>query len=349
MFVLRRLSSALPTLFAVSLLVFLFVDLIPGDPAQILAGPTASNEEIESIRKFLGLNEPLLSRYGQFLRGIFDPAVATSFRTHRPVVVELAERLPNTLIVSIGGLAIGVIVGTLAGIVCAMRPGGIADALITVLTLAGISMPIYWLGLLCIWYFAVNLGWLPAAGASTPMHFVLPILVIATRPAAMFSRLVATSLTESDGQGLSRHRPRQGAERDARRAVPCPAQFADRGGQRRRRPVRRHARRLGRHGDGLRHSRRRPPAGRCGLARRLSGHPVRDPDVRGLLRGDQPRHRSADAMARSPHARPGEARMSLVQDMVAVAPAVRRKHTRQAQQRWTLLRRILVQPKGASA
>jgi ABC-type dipeptide/oligopeptide/nickel transport system permease component len=200
MFVLRRLGSALPTLFAVSLLVFLFVDLIPGDPAQILAGPTASNEEIESIRQFLGLNEPLASRYGQFLRGIWDPTVATSFRTHRPVVVELAERLPNTLIVAVGGLALGVIVGTLAGIVCAMRPGGIADAVITVLTLAGISMPIYWLGLLCIWLFAVHLGWLPAAGASTPAHFVLPILVIATRPAAMFSRLVATSLLEAMGK-----------------------------------------------------------------------------------------------------------------------------------------------------
>lgn len=200
MFVLRRLGSALPTLFAVSLLVFLFVDLIPGDPAQILAGPTASNEEIESIRQFLGLNEPLVSRYGKFLRGIWDPAVATSFRTHRPVVVELAERLPNTLIVAVGGLALGVIAGTLAGIVCAMRPGGMADAAITVLTLAGISMPIYWLGLLCIWLFAVHLGWLPAAGASTPAHFVLPILVIATRPAAMFSRLVATSLLEAMGK-----------------------------------------------------------------------------------------------------------------------------------------------------
>jgi peptide/nickel transport system permease protein/glutathione transport system permease protein len=200
MFVLRRLGSALPTLFAVSLLVFLFVDLIPGDPAQILAGPTASNEEIESIRQFLGLNEPLVSRYGKFLQGIWDPAVATSFRTHRPVVVELAERLPNTLIVAVGGLVLGVIAGTLAGIVCAMRPGGIADAAITVLTLAGISMPIYWLGLLCIWLFAVHLGWLPAAGASTPAHFVLPILVIATRPAAMFSRLVATSLLEAMGK-----------------------------------------------------------------------------------------------------------------------------------------------------
>ena len=200
MFVLRRLGGALPTLFAVSLLVFLFVDLIPGDPAQILAGPSASNEEVASIRKFLGLDEPLPTRYGHFIRGIWDPSAATSFRTHRPVVVELAERLPNTLIVSIGGLLIGVALGTLAGIVSAMRPGGLADAAITVLTLAGISMPIYWLGLLCIWLFAVNLGWLPAAGASTPAHFVLPILVIATRPAAMFSRLVAASLTETMGK-----------------------------------------------------------------------------------------------------------------------------------------------------
>lgn len=200
MLVVKRLATTLPTLFVVSVLVFLFLDFIPGDPAQILAGPTASNEEIESIRKFLGLNEPLLTRYGQFLRGIWDPSAATSFRTHRPVVVELAERLPNTLIVSIGGLAIGVLLGTTSGIICAMRPAGIADAVISVLTLAGISMPIYWLGLLCIWLFAVNLGWLPAAGASTPWHFVLPILVIATRPAAMFSRLVATNLTETMGK-----------------------------------------------------------------------------------------------------------------------------------------------------
>src|SRR6185436_15670432 len=108
--------------------------------------------------------------------------------------------LPNTLIVAVGGLAIGILVGTIAGIVCAIRPGGIADATITVLTLAGISMPIYWLGLLCIWLFAVNLGWLPAAGASTPAHFVLPILVIATRPTAMFSRLVTASLLEAMGK-----------------------------------------------------------------------------------------------------------------------------------------------------
>jgi peptide/nickel transport system permease protein/glutathione transport system permease protein len=131
---------------------------------------------------------------------MWDPSAATSFRTHRPVVVELAERLPNTLIVAVGGLVIGLIVGTIAGIICALRPGGIADMVITLLTLAGISMPIYWLGLLCIWYFAVHLGWLPAAGATTPAHFILPILVVATRPAAMFSRLVATSLLEVMGK-----------------------------------------------------------------------------------------------------------------------------------------------------
>ena len=200
MFVLKRLAQALPTLFAVSLLVFFFVDLIPGDPAQILAGPTATDEEVRSIREFLGLNQPLLNRYGHFLQGLWDPTAATSFRTQRPVVVELAERLPNTLTIAIGGLVLGLLVGTVAGVICALRQGGMAEAVITVLTLAGISMPIYWLGLLCIWLFAVYLGWLPAAGASTPIHFVLPILVIATRPTAMFSRLVTASLLEAMGK-----------------------------------------------------------------------------------------------------------------------------------------------------
>ena len=200
MFVLKRLAQALPTLFAVSLLVFFFVDLIPGDPAQILAGPTATDEEVRSIREFLGLNQPLLNRYGHFLQGLWDPTVATSFRTQRPVLVELAERLPNTLTIAIGGLVLGLLAGTVAGVICALRQGGMAEAVITVLTLAGISMPIYWLGLLCIWLFAVYLGWLPAAGASTPVHFVLPILVLATRPTAMFSRLVAASLLEAMGK-----------------------------------------------------------------------------------------------------------------------------------------------------
>src|SRR6478609_584705 len=197
MFIPRRLAQALPTLFVVSLMVFFFMDMIPGDPAQMLAGPAATDEEVLSIREFLGLNQPLLARYGLFLKGLWDPSIATSFRTHRPVAVELAERLPNTLIVAIGGLALGLVVGTVSGVVCALRQGGFAEAIITVLTLTGISMPIYWLGLLCIWFFAVYLGWVPAAGASTPMHFVLPILVVATRPTAMFSRLITASLLEA--------------------------------------------------------------------------------------------------------------------------------------------------------
>lgn len=197
MFIPRRLAQALPTLFVVSLLVFFFMDMIPGDPAQMLAGPAATDAEVQSIREFLGLNQPLLTRYGLFLKGLWDPSIATSFRTHRPVAVELAERLPNTLIVAIGGLALGLVVGTVSGVVCALRQGGFAEAVITVLTLTGISMPIYWLGLLCIWFFAVYLGWVPAAGASTPMHFVLPILVVATRPTAMFSRLITASLLEA--------------------------------------------------------------------------------------------------------------------------------------------------------
>jgi peptide/nickel transport system permease protein/glutathione transport system permease protein len=200
MFISRRLALAVPTLLAVSVLVFFFMDMIPGDPAQMLAGPSATNEEIDVIREALGLNQPLLTRYGLFLKGLWDPSVATSFLTHRPVAVELAERLPNTLIVAIGGLVLGLLLGVISGVVCALRQGGVTEAGITVLTLSGISMPIYWLGLLCIWLFAVHLRWLPAAGASTPAHFVLPILVIATRPTAMFSRLITANLLEAMGK-----------------------------------------------------------------------------------------------------------------------------------------------------
>lgn len=200
MFALRRLGAAVPTLFIVSLLVFWFVDLIPGDPARIQAGPMATTEEVEVIRERMGLNRPAPERYARFLEGIVDPSVAVSLRTGRPIAVEIGERLPNTLIVAIGGLIVGLLLGTLGGVVCALRQGTFVDTLVTVLTLAGISMPIYWLGLLCIWLFAVNLGWLPAAGAATPAHFVLPILAVATRPAAMFSRLVTASLLEVMGK-----------------------------------------------------------------------------------------------------------------------------------------------------
>jgi ABC-type dipeptide/oligopeptide/nickel transport system permease component len=200
MYVLRRLLAAIPTLFAVSVLAFWFVYMIPGDPAAKLAGNMATNDEIAAIRNHLGLDEPLLVRYGLFLKGVVDPSIATSYRTSRPVVQEIAERLPNTLIVAIGGLLIGVLFGVITGVVCALRQGGWFDAVVTALTLAGISMPIYWLGLLCIWLFAVTLRWLPAAGAATPWHFVLPILVVATRPAALFSRLVTANLLEVMGK-----------------------------------------------------------------------------------------------------------------------------------------------------
>jgi ABC-type dipeptide/oligopeptide/nickel transport system permease component len=200
MFVFKRMIAAIPTLVIVSLLVFWFVDLIPGDPARIQAGPMATPEEVEVIRERMGLNLPALTRYANFLEGIVNPEVAVSLRTGRPISIEISERLPNTLIIAIGGLIVGVLLGTIAGLASALCQGTWTDTLITAITLAGISMPIYWLGLLCIWLFAVYLGWLPAAGAQTWAHFILPILAVATRPAAMFSRLVTASLLEVVGK-----------------------------------------------------------------------------------------------------------------------------------------------------
>jgi len=193
----KRLITSGMTLFVVSVLVFCFANLMPGDPARILAGPMASNADVQLIRERIGLDKPPLERYGRFLEGLYKPAIATSFLTSRPVELEIRERLPNTLIIAVGGLLVGMVLGVSAGIFSAMKQGSWVDTFITIVTLAGISMPIYWLGLLCIWLFAVTWGWLPAAGAGTPVHFILPILVVATRPAAMFSRLISASLLES--------------------------------------------------------------------------------------------------------------------------------------------------------
>ena len=200
MFVLKRFLASLPTLFAVTLLVFWFVSLLPGDPAVQIAGPSATPEEVAQIRDHLGLNAPAFERYGRFLRGIVDPSVATSFKTSRPVALEISERLPKTVAIAVGALIVGLLIGTLTGVICAIRQGTWIDTVVTVLALAGISMPVYWLGLLCIWLFAVALGWLPGAGASTPLHFVLPILVLSTRPAALFSRLVTANLLDVMGK-----------------------------------------------------------------------------------------------------------------------------------------------------
>ncbi|WP_347558877.1 ABC transporter permease [Robbsia sp. KACC 23696] len=197
---LKRLFASCVTLLVVSLLVFSFANMMPGDPARLLAGPMASNADVQLIRDKLGLDAPPLQRYGRFLEGLYTPSLATSFLTSRPVVQEIRDRLPNTIAIAVGGLLVGMLIGVSTGVISALWQGGWLDAAITAVTLAGVSMPIYWLALLCIWLFAVTLGWLPAAGASTPMHFVLPILVVATRPAAMFSRLISASLLEVVGR-----------------------------------------------------------------------------------------------------------------------------------------------------
>ncbi|MDQ0819485.1 ABC-type dipeptide/oligopeptide/nickel transport system permease component [Arthrobacter sp. V4I6] len=196
MFIVKRFGAAIPTLIIVSLLVFFLVDLIPGDPARNLAGQSATVEEVAQLRASMGLDAPMFERYVRFVQGMFDPGAVSSLRTGRPVSTEFIERLPNTLAIAFGGLAFGLLVGTVTGIICALRQGRFVDFIVTVGTLAGISMPIYWIGLLAIWWLSVNLGLLPASGAKSWEYFVLPILVVSTRPAAMISRLVTSSLLD---------------------------------------------------------------------------------------------------------------------------------------------------------
>src|SRR6266542_842494 len=163
-FTLRRLAEAIPVLIGVSVVVFLFLHLIPGDPAITMLGERANAENVARVREQYGLNQPLYVQYVRFAGGLLHADLGRSIRTNRPVLEEVRTRFAATVELSAAALAMAILVGVTAGIISATWRGSIADHLSRLLSLAGISIPIFWLGLVLIWLFAVRLQWLPSDG-----------------------------------------------------------------------------------------------------------------------------------------------------------------------------------------
>lgn len=192
----RRLSVVVPTLFLLSLFVFLSVRLIPGDPAQIIAGEYATKETVELIRKQLGLDRPLLVQYGDFLARILRGDLGRSIRTNAPVLAELVDRYLNTLELTAASMLIAFIVGTAVGIISAVKWNTWLDNLAMFGALIGVSMPVFWLGLLMILIFSVKLGCLPSVGKGSLSHLVLPAVTLATLPMAIIARITRASMLD---------------------------------------------------------------------------------------------------------------------------------------------------------
>jgi ABC-type dipeptide/oligopeptide/nickel transport system permease component len=195
----RCVASAV-TLLGVSCIVFLMARLLPGDPARVIAGLLASEEEVARLRVELGLDRPLHVQYTMFLRRLARGDLGRSARTSQPVMAEVWPRLRATLRLAVLSAALAAGVGVLAGTLAATRPYSKFDYLLSLTTLFGVSMPVYWLGLMLIILFAVYLNWLPAAGADQPASIVLPSLTLAAFSVALITRMTRASLLEVLGQ-----------------------------------------------------------------------------------------------------------------------------------------------------
>lgn len=209
--VVRTLLLSLITLLGVSVIIFLMLRVLPGDPARVIAGLNASEATVQRIREQLGLDDSLLKQYGSFLAGVLQGDLGQSARTSRPVTAEIVARLPATLTLAAVATVVGSVLGIFAGVVAAVRRNTVLDHAISSVAMMGVSMPVYWLGLLLILLFAVTLRWLPAAGAGEPLSIVLPAVTLAAFSTALVSRMTRASMLEVMGQDFIRTAQAKGA------------------------------------------------------------------------------------------------------------------------------------------
>mgnify|MGYP001252823574 CR=1 FL=1 len=196
-FAIRRLLAAIPTLFGVTLIVFFMVRMLPGDPARILAGLNATQDEVDRIRVQLGLTQPLPVQYGIFLRDLLHGNLGKSIVTQAAVAGEIAHRLPPTATLAVTATALAVTLGVISGIVVSTRQYTPTDYLVTVLALAGVSIPVFWLGLMLMLVFAVALHLVPAGGDAGPRSLILPSITLAAFSLAIVERMTRSSMLET--------------------------------------------------------------------------------------------------------------------------------------------------------
>ncbi len=211
-FVLERLLAMIPLLLVVSLLVFSMVLLIPGDPAYLLAGEDASPETVERIREELGLNEPVLVRYGHWLWALLQGDLGTSLFSDQSVADVLLQRLPVTLSLALMAIAIALAISVPAGILAGIRPGSVIDRVVTVGASAGLAIPNFWLGLMLALVLAIRQPWFPATGY-VPMaaglgqwwsHILLPAFTLGFAAAAILTRQLRGAMVDVMDQDFVR-------------------------------------------------------------------------------------------------------------------------------------------------
>ena len=202
----RRLLGALPVLLGVTFLSFLLLYVVPGDPVQAVAGERYDEAVLAEMRAELHLDDPLWLRYGRFLGDLARGDLGRSYVTREPVSERIAETFPKTLALAVAAMALAVVMGLGLGVAAAARPGSWIDRAAMALASLGISVPVFWMGMLLIYLFSLQLRLLPPSGYGgwSPRYLILPALTLAGASAAMIARMTRASLLEVLGEDYIR-------------------------------------------------------------------------------------------------------------------------------------------------
>ncbi|RRJ62574.1 ABC transporter permease subunit [Paenibacillus oralis] len=196
-YALQRLIGVIPLMFVVSVLVFLFIHLIPGDPARLIAGKEATLEEIQGIRAELGLDQPIWKQYIDYLGDLLRGDLGKSLKTGQPVTDMLSSRFMPTIWLTIFSMVWALIIGILIGIISAVKRNKWPDYAGMLTAISGISIPGFWLGLVLIQIFSVELGWLPTGGVDSWKGYVLPSITLGAGIMSMLARFSRSSMLET--------------------------------------------------------------------------------------------------------------------------------------------------------
>jgi peptide/nickel transport system permease protein/oligopeptide transport system permease protein len=209
----QRVVGVVVTILFVAITIFLMVRILPGDPARVIAGVLATDQDVQRIRAQLGLDQPMWVQARIFLTDLVRGDLGISARTSNPVSAEILARLPNTVLLAVVSLVIAVAVGLPLGTLAAARAGSMTDLAVSALVVFGISMPVYWLGLMLIILFSIRLRWLPAAGFDGPASVLLPAITLAAFSVAFVARITRSSMLEVLRQDYVRTARAKGVKR----------------------------------------------------------------------------------------------------------------------------------------
>jgi ABC-type dipeptide/oligopeptide/nickel transport system permease component len=195
-FIIRRLALSIPTLIGVMIVVFLLLYVAPGDPVQDMVGERADAETIARLRKELHLDEPVLKQFTLYAGGVLRGDLGRSYITQRPIIRDIKERFPKTLLLAGTAMLLASILGITIGVLSARNPGGWFDRLSLGFAYLGISFPVYWVGLILILIFAVTLKWLPPSGYGGIKYLILPALALGSRSIAFLARVTRSAMLD---------------------------------------------------------------------------------------------------------------------------------------------------------